>query len=79
MMEKIKKFLSHLFTEADNNTFDLTKILAFLSIVVGLSLSIVSVVINAQTFVFQDFGIGVGALFTGLGVALGFKKESKDV
>lgn len=76
MMEKIKKFLSHLFTEADNNTFDLTKILAFISIIVGLSMVVFSVVKNAQPFVFQDFGIGVGALFTGLGVALGFKKES---
>lgn len=75
-MDSLKKFLTHLFTEADNNTFDLTRILAFLSIIIGLSMVVFSVVKNSQPFIFQDFGIGVGALFTGLGVALGFKKES---
>lgn len=75
-MVDVKTFLTHLFTEADNHTFDLTKILALLSIIVGLSMVVFSVVKNGQPFIFQDFGIGVGALFTGLGVALGFKKES---
>ena len=75
-MDSLKHFLTHLFTEADNNTFDLTRILAFISIIVGLSMVVFSVVKNSQPFIFQDFGIGVGALFTGLGVALGFKKES---
>lgn len=75
-MNKLKNFLTHLFTETDNTTFDLTRILAFISIIVGLSMVVYSVVKNSQPFIFQDFGIGVGALFTGLGVALGFKKES---
>lgn len=34
-MDKVKKFLKDLLTEADNHTFDLAKILALIAIVDG--------------------------------------------
>ena len=76
MMDKIKKFLKDLFTEADNHTFDLAKILALIAIIDGLALATYAVVVKGAVFNFQDFGTGVGILFAGLGVVLGFKKES---
>lgn len=78
MMDKIKKLLSHLLTEVDNHTYDLVKILALISVLVGLGLMAYAVIRQNQPFSFQDFGTGVGLLFTGVGVALSLKKESKD-
>lgn len=78
MMDKIKKFLTDLFTEADNHTFDLAKILALIAIVDGLALATYAVVVKGIMFNFQDFGTGVGILFAGLGVVLGFKKETPN-
>lgn len=74
--EKLKKFLSDLFTESDNNTFDLAKVLALLAIIDGLGLASYEVIVKGSAFNFQDFGTGVGLLFAGLGVVLGFKKET---
>ena len=77
-MDAIKKWLKELFTEADNKTADLSKVLALLAILDGLYLATYEVVVKGAAFSFQDFGTGVGLLFAGLGVVLGFKKESKD-
>ena len=77
-MEKIKKALEHLLTEVDNHTFDLVKILALVSVIIGLSLMAYAVIKQGQAFSFQDFGTGVGLLFAGVGVALGLKKESNN-
>ena len=63
-------------TEADNVTHDLFKYLAVLAIVTGISLSVYSVVWKAQPFDLQQFGIGIAALFAGVGVALALKKDS---
>lgn len=76
MMEKIKKFLNDLFTEADNHTFDLAKILALVAIINGLGLATYEVVQKGTPFDFQSFGAGVGILFAGLAAVLGFKKET---
>ena len=78
MMEKIKKFLNDLFTETDNHTFDLAKILALLAIVNGLGLATYEVVQKGTPFDFQSFGAGVGVLFAGLAAVLGFKKDTND-
>ena len=76
MMEKIKKFLNDMFTETDNHTFDLSKVLALLAVVNGLALTVYEVVWKGTTFNFQDYGIGVGLLFGGLAAVLTFKKET---
>ena len=77
-MHPIKKVLNDMFTEADNHTFDLAKVLALLSVVNGLGLTIYEVVWKGTQFNFQDYGVGVGLLFGGLAAVLTFKKETND-
>jgi hypothetical protein len=72
----MKKIFKDWFTEVDNNTFDITKALAVVSILSGVSLAIFAVVSKGQVFNYQDYGLGTAALFAGVGVALGMKKDS---
>ena len=78
MTDKIKKFLNDLFTETDNHTFDLAKVLALLAVINGLVLTVYEVVWKNTSFNFQDYGVGVGLLFGGLAAVLTFKKETND-
>jgi hypothetical protein len=73
----IRDVVRQLMTEADNRTHDLYRYLALLSIVVGLGLNIYAVH-KGQPFDMQAFGLGIGALFAGVGVAIGLKKENKS-
>lgn len=73
----LTEIFRQLMTESDNRTHDLYRYLALLSIVVGLGLN-VFVVVKGNPFNMQDFGIGVGALFAGVGVALSLKKETSN-
>ena len=75
-MDKIKKVISNWFTEVDNTTFDVTKALATVSVLTGIGLAIFSVVWKDLPFNYQDYAIGTAALFAGLGVAMGMKKDS---
>lgn len=74
----MKKVLLDWFTEVDNKTFDITKALAVVSVLTGVGLAIFSVVFKGQLFNYQDYGLGTAALFAGVGMALGLKKESHD-
>ena len=76
IMDKVKKVLNDWFTEVDNKTFDVTKVLAVVSIGTGIFLAIVAVVYKNQEFSYQDYGLGTAALFAGVGIALGLKKDS---
>ncbi len=69
-------WLKQLLSESDNQTQDVFRWLAVLSILVGLGLSIYSVGWKNQPFDMQQFGIGVGVLLAGTGAALKFKPES---
>lgn len=75
--------LTDMFTESDNATVDAVRVLAILSVIVGLALQIWVVVRwfgpAPQQFDFQNFGIGIGSLFGGVGVALKLKPESNNV
>lgn len=73
----IRDVVRQLMTESDNRTHDIYRYLAVGSIVVGLGLNVYAVV-KGQPFDMQAFGIGTGALFAGVGVALGLKKESSN-
>lgn len=75
---RIRDFLQHLFTESDNITHDLYRYLSVLSIVTGLGLQTYAIGWKGQPFDMQTFGIGVGALFAGVGVALGLKRETES-
>jgi len=72
----MKKIIKDWFTEIDNNTFDVTKALAVVSILTAIGLAIFSVGYKGQVFNYQDYGLGTAALFAGVGVALGMKKDS---
>ncbi len=74
----IKKIIKDWFTEIDNKTFDVTKFLAVVSIMTGIFLAIFSVVYKNQAFDYQDYGLGTAALFAGVGIALGMKKDSSN-
>jgi hypothetical protein len=73
--------LMDMLTESDNSTVDAVRVLALVAVVIGLALQIWVVVRwfgpAPQPFDFQNFGIGVGALFGGVGVALKLKPESQ--
>jgi hypothetical protein len=73
----IKLALKNMLTEKDNETHCVFKWLSLLSVVVGLSLQAFSVIYLGQPFLMSDFGTGIGALFAGVGVALGFKTDSE--
>ena len=75
-MDRIKKFLNDLFTEVDNRTFDLSKVLAVMAVINGLGLTIYEVVWKGTTFNMESYGLGVGLLFGGLAAVLTFKKET---
>lgn len=49
-VDKVKKVLNDWFTEVDNKTFDVTKVLAVFSIATGIGLAIFSVVYKGQGF-----------------------------
>ena len=72
----MNKIIKDWFTEIDNQTFDVTKALAVISILTAIGLAIFSVVFKGQAFSYQDYGLGTAALFAGVGVALGMKKDS---
>lgn len=76
MNDKVKKVLKDWFTEVNNETFDVTKALAVVSVISGIGLAIFAVVSKGQAFNYQDYGMGTAALFAGVGVALGMKKDS---
>jgi len=65
-----------LLTESDGVTYDLVRWLAVVSILVGLGLSVFSVVVKGQAFSLQDFGIGIGAVFLSVGAALKLKEPT---
>ena len=65
-----------LLTESDNVTHDLYRYLAVVSIATGLGLQTYVIIWKSQPFDMQTFGIGVGALFAGVGVALKLRRES---
>jgi hypothetical protein len=67
--------LRELVTENDNLTHDLYKYLAIVSIVTGLGLQIYSIGWQGKAFSMQEFGMGIGALFAGVGIALGLKQD----
>lgn len=70
----IKKFIRELFTENDNQTYDLTRFLAFLGGMVMLICQCYAVY-KSGTFSAVDFGTGFSAYMAGAGIGIGFKTK----
>ena len=75
---RLRDITQQLLTESDNITHDIYRYLSLLSILTGLGLQIYVIGWKNQPFDMQTFGIGIGALFAGVGIALGLKKDAKD-
>lgn len=78
-MAKFSAIMKKLFTEVDNETYDITKILATASVSTGLGLSVYAVVVNNNPFDMVAFGTGIGLLFSGTAALLKFKKDTGEV
>ena len=72
-------WIKNALTETDGETYDHIRILAALSVIVGLALQVYVVVRpeKAQPFDMLAFGTGLAAVFGGVGVALKLKPEAK--
>ena len=64
MITALRKML----TGRDNATWDIVRVLGALAVLVALGLTVYSVVWRGQPFDLQSFGLGVCALFSGLGL-----------
>jgi hypothetical protein len=74
------KWLKDALTESDGESYDHIRMLAVLAVVIGLALQVWVVVRWAgpspQAFDMQSFGLGLGAVFAGVGAALKLKPEA---
>lgn len=83
MLQRIKTFLLHLFSERDNQTVDLVRVvggvLAFAGGIEYLTLAAWNVVINKVAFDHTAFGSGLSLVIAALGAAVAVKAitESK--
>jgi hypothetical protein len=68
------KWLSQIFTDSQGS-HDIARYLAALSVFHSLAMSGWDVIANHAHFDMQNFGMGIGAMFAGLGALLGFKKN----
>lgn len=71
--------LNQILTESDNATHSLYKHLALACIATAIALEIFTVVYKGEPFDMQAFGIGIGALVTGIGAALRMTPEAREV
>jgi len=74
----IKALFKNIFTEPDNATFCIVKIGAGLTVIYALAAAAFHHFYLRDAFVIQDFGMGMGAVFAGVGVALGLKKDTPE-
>jgi hypothetical protein len=69
-------FFKHCFTGADNTTFDVGRVLWALAFLIGMGLSVFSVV-TSKPFDLQAFGIGAGMLLAAGAGALKLKESTE--
>lgn len=63
-------------TGCDNETYDIARVLWALGVVVGVGLSVISV-LKGQPWDIQSYGIGFGTLLAGGGAAVRMKASSE--
>ena len=69
-------FLKKMLTETDNKTPCVIKIMVLLGVLIGYGLSIYCEVVLRTHFNLQDYGIGLGACFTGAGLGMKLKPDA---
>lgn len=74
----MKNLLKLLFTEADNKTWCISKMMGFYAFLHYHVISAWEVLHVGTAFDPTAYGTGLGALFATLGVLLGLKKETKE-
>lgn len=73
----MRRALTQLMTGDDDITFDLLKVLALVSVVVGLALQVAAALWPDRfKFDMQAYGIGLGAVFLAVGGALRLQAPS---
>jgi hypothetical protein len=75
-MSKLKMFLMHCLTGADNETADIGRVLWALSFLIGMGIELAAFY-TGRAFDLQSYGIGVGALMAGSGGALMLKAKTE--
>lgn len=69
--------MRQMLTGKDNVSANIIKVLAFLSVIVALGLTIFDVVKHGKPFDIQSYGIGMGSLFGLVGAALGLSAHTE--
>lgn len=72
------KWIDDALTETNNHTYDIVRILALTGAVQYLGLNLYEVIHMSKDFDMLNFGIGLGSVFAGVGVALKLKPETKS-
>ncbi len=75
-MNKLKEWLSNIFTESDNKTICTVKVLAIGSFLYAIGLHGYSIIAQHVAFDLQAFGTGWGIMMATLGAALAGKKDT---
>lgn len=71
------KVINDLFTGPDNATHDIGRWFAALSAVSAIFFQGYAVIVHKAPFSMQEFGVGIGALATGIGALLKLKENSE--
>lgn len=77
MHEKIMKILRDLWCEADNQTWDLGRVLGTVGFLQYFFTGSWSVIFHGDKFDWQASGIGVASMFAGFGALIYFKDKEK--
>jgi hypothetical protein len=77
---QLPKFLTNIFTENDNSTFDLNRVLFAIAVISFTGMAWWAVIANKQTFAWLDAGAGFSAVLAGggAGLALNRKNQASD-
>lgn len=77
ILQFVSVIFKHCFTEMDNETYDLGRIMWGMGGVVFFGLSIFAVVAQHQAFSPMDWGAGLGGVIAGGGAGIAIKSREK--
>jgi hypothetical protein len=77
MLTWVKKQFRDIFTEPDQKTVCVARVIGVGAALQGNALCAWDVIVQHAHFDFQAYGLGMAATLTALGVALGMKKDAQ--